>query len=42
MVKVAVLVLALLTSFDYVKCNGRYTQAALQASTTILHHLRLT
>jgi hypothetical protein len=42
MVKVAVLVLAILTGFDYVKCNGRYMQAALQASTSILHHLGLT
>ena len=41
MLKVALLTLAMLTSFDHFKYYGKYTDAAVQASTSMLHHFRL-
>jgi hypothetical protein len=41
MLKVALVMLAILTSIDHVKYYGKYTSAALQASTSVLHHFRL-
>jgi hypothetical protein len=41
MLKVALLTLAILTSVDHVRYYGKYTSAALQETTSILHHFRL-
>lgn len=41
MVRVAIMVLVILAGIDHIKYNGKYTTAAAQASTSILHHFRL-
>lgn len=38
MLRVAVMVLAMLASFDHVVYNGKFVSAAVRASTSILHH----
>jgi hypothetical protein len=41
MLRVALMVLAMLASYDHVEYNGKFTSAALQASSMILHQLRV-
>jgi hypothetical protein len=38
MLRVALMVLAMLVSYDHVAYNGKFTSAAMQASSQILHH----
>jgi hypothetical protein len=41
MVRVIVITLIMLAAFDHFSTNGRYTSAAMQASSQILHGLRV-
>ncbi len=41
MLRVGMMVLAILASYDHAKCNGKFAGAAMQASTSILHHFRV-
>jgi hypothetical protein len=40
MLRVAVIVLAILASYDHYAYNGRFASVAVQASTSILQHFR--
>jgi len=38
MLRIAVMVLAALVGYDHAVYNGKFVSAAVQASTSILHH----
>lgn len=41
MLRVAVIVLAILVSYDHFKYNGKFTSVATQASTSIMRHFHV-
>jgi hypothetical protein len=41
MIRIMMVTLVLLAAFDHFSSNGKYTTAALRASSTILHNLRV-
>jgi hypothetical protein len=41
MLRTALIALAILASLDHMMYAGKYTSVAMQASSSILHHLRV-